>query len=1036
MKGAKGMTLTNFLSLSFLISFFVYVMLGVYILILNTKNILNRLFFMVTFSLSLWAFGFSMCYLTMDYNTAVHWRMFSAAGWTTMFSFLLHFFIILTGTKEILKRRWIYILIYLPAIIFLFVFSLYTDFASKLYNLGYTNFGWITVQSQSIWSHFYNVYYMGCAFISLLLLLNWWKNSKEQDNKKQALMMITSFALSIILGTLTERAVNMYTSMKCPQLAPFLALIPMSAVFFATKKYGLMVPKRTFTAEPGKILNKENKGRIHELMSTGFFVGAMLNFIAQVYFNNKEIKPVMYFSVLLIAIGILLKIIRKIPIRESFRGLLFTITICLTVPLLSFQFISTGSTTIWATPFIYVMICVLFNRRQLMYALGVSVLITQIIVWIKVPNVIVKIDGADYIIRLALISLAICVSHYINQVYISRLVENEDQIKFQKMISNISADLIVVNEANIDEKINSFLKMNGEYFDVDRIIFFSLSKTFKTCEWHKEGMHSSANCIKNMVEQDSKWWKKQMVNNDIINISNVDMLPEDAQYGKKILRDLNAKSFIAIPLKRKGRVLGVLVYISANESLKFKYDHNKLLKILTNILSDSLTKMEAEKEIAFMAYYDSLTGIPNRTLFKNRLEQEIALSKRDRTLVGVIFIDLDSFKLINDTIGHLGGNEVLKEISNRVSACIRKHDCVARFGGDEFLVQVNQVTKLEDIIKISDDILMSISKPITINEQELFTTASMGIAVYPHDGDDTETLIKNADLAMYASKEHGKHQYTLCSEEIKEEVLKKTKITNHLYRAIEKNEFILYYQPQVCTATKKIVGVEALLRWKNHEFGMIPPKVFIPLAEQIGLIDSIGKWVLENACRQNKEWQNAGVPPIRMSVNLAAEQFQDKKLIGFINGVLNETGLDPKYLELEITESTAVDKDYYKYTIQMLNELKALGVSISIDDFGTEYSSLGRLKSLPIDQLKIDMQFVQNISESKKDEAIVKTIIQLAKNLELNVIAEGVEKEEQYEFLKKEMCDEIQGYYFYKPMPVAELETILYNKENVKSLSR
>ena len=304
----------------------------------------------------------------------------------------------------------------------------------------------------------------------------------------------------------------------------------------------------------------------------------------------------------------------------------------------------------------------------------------------------------------------------------------------------------------------------------------------------------------------------------------------------------------------------------------------------------------------------------------------------------------------------------------------------------------------------------------------------MGISIYPYDGDDTETLIKNADMAMYSSKDNGKHQYTICSPKIKEEVLKKTKITNHLYRAIEKNEFMLYYQPQICTDTKEIVGVEALLRWENHEFGMIPPKVFIPLAEQTGLIDPIGKWVLETACRQNKEWQEAGLPPIRMSVNLAAEQFQDKKLISFVNKVLCETKLDAKYLELEITESAAVDKEKYKYTIQMLNELKALGVSISIDDFGTEYSSLVRLKTLPIDQLKIDMQFVQNISESKKDEAIVKTIIQLAKNLELNVIAEGVEKEEQYEFLKREKCDEIQGYYFYKPMPVSELETILYSR--------
>lgn len=1029
------MTITYFLSLLFFVSFCVYVFLGLYILFLNAKSILNRLFFMITFSLCLWAFGFSMCYLTQDYTTAVHWRMFSAIGWTTEFSFLLHFLIVLTERKELIKKHWIYVIIYLPAVIFLFVFSLYSDYAVKLYNLSYTEYGWITVGVTSIWTYIYDVYYI-CFVVTGLLLLGISIKSKNRDKRNQSLIIIASVILAFVLGTVTEVIVNVYTSLRCPQMAPFFCVIPVSATCYATKKYGLMVPESALISEPGKILNKANKSKIHEIMSISFIFGAMLNFIAQFYFNHKDIKSVVYFSLFLFGIGIVLKIIRKMPIRETLRGSFFTITISLTVPILSFEFINSGSTTIWAMPFLYIMICVLFNKRHLLYALAISVLVTQIVVWVKMPTVYVKVDGADYIVRLTLLSVSILVAYYINQIYISRLEENEDQIKFQKLVSNISADLIGLNEYNVDNKIDFFLKMSGEYFDVDRIFFISLSRNFKTFEWFKEGLQPQINTIPNVIVENLRWWKKKTISKDLIFISDIDKLPAEAQKEKKLLNNLNTKSIIAISVKRKGKTLGFLVYISEKETKNLKENHKKLLKILSNILSDGLVKMEAEKEISYMAYYDSLTGIPNRSLFKNRLEQEILLAKRDRTLVGVIFIDLDSFKLVNDTIGHYGGNEVLKEVANRLSACIRKQDCVARFGGDEFLVQVNQVEELDEILKIADDILTSISKPITIKEQEFFTTASMGVAVYPFDGDDTETLIKNADLAMYVSKENGKHQYTLCSKEIKEEALNKTKITNHLYKAIEKNEFVLYYQPQICTATKEIVGVEALLRWNNHEFGMIPPKVFIPLAEQMGLIDPIGKWVLETACHQNKAWQDAGLPHIKMSVNLAAEQFRDQKLISFINRVLNDTGLDAKYLELEITESTAIDKDKYKYTVQMLNELKALGVSISIDDFGTEYSSLGRLKTLPIDQLKIDMQFVQNISESKKDEAIVKTIIQLAKNLELNVIAEGVEKEEQYEFLKREMCDEIQGFYFYKPMPVSEVETILYNQKNMESLSK
>ncbi len=1029
------MTLTYTLSLLFFIAFSVYIFLGLYILHLNMKSTLNRLFFMVTFSLCIWSFAFSMCYLTNDYNTAVLWRMIAAIGWTTIFSFLLHFFMLLTGKSELLRKRWVYILIYLPAVVFASVFCFYFSYAKQLYSLTYSNVGWITIEQTSIWSQLYNVYYIFCTILVIFYLWIWGRKSKATDKKKMSFLMIASFAFSVLLGTLTEMIVNIYTSVQCPQLAPILAIIPISVVCYVTKKYGLLVSKDTFIAEPGKILNKENKGKIHQIMSVSFFIGALLNFISQFYFNRREISSLIYFSIFLFSIGILLQIIRRLPMKEDIKGLFFTVTISVTVPIITFEYISSGSTTVWAAPFLFVMICVVFNKRQLLYALGISAIITQLIVWVKTPTVYVKIDGADYIVRIVLFSIAIWMAHYINQIYINRLKENENQIKFQKMISYISADLIGVNEFNIDDKIDSFLKNSGAYFDLDRIMFVSLSQNFKTYEWYKQGLESAMNFIPSIIENNMKWWKRQLYNKDIVYISDIEMLPVEAAKEKKILEKLNVKSLYAIPMTRKGRALGFLVFISIQEKEIFNDNQKKLLKILSNLLSDGLIKVEAEKEIGYMAYYDSLTGIPNRALFKNRLDQEIALAKRDKTLIGVIFIDLDSFKLINDTIGHFGGNEVLKEVANRLTACTRKQDTVARFGGDEFLVLVNQITETKDIEKIANDILISISKPITIQEQEFFTTASMGISIYPFDGDDTETLIKNADLAMYTSKDNGKHQYTICSLEIKEEVLKKTKITNHLYRAIEKNEFVLYYQPQICTATKEIVGVEALLRWENHEFGMIPPKVFIPLAEQTGLIDPIGKWVLETACRQNKEWQEVGLPPIRMSVNLAAEQFQDKKLISFVNKVLCETKLDAKYLELEITESAAVDKEKYKYTIQMLNELKALGVSISIDDFGTEYSSLGRLKTLPIDQLKIDMQFVQNISESKKDEAIVKTIIQLAKNLELNVIAEGVEKEEQYEFLRKEMCDEIQGYYFYKPMPVSELETILYSRIETECLS-
>jgi diguanylate cyclase (GGDEF)-like protein len=388
----------------------------------------------------------------------------------------------------------------------------------------------------------------------------------------------------------------------------------------------------------------------------------------------------------------------------------------------------------------------------------------------------------------------------------------------------------------------------------------------------------------------------------------------------------------------------------------------------------------------------------------------------------VFFLDLDSFKTVNDTMGHEAGDELLIILANKISQSIRKYDVVGRFGGDEFLILLNNISSSDDILIAAQRVMDIFSAPISINSQEFFITASMGIAVYPQDGENVETMIQHADLAMYNAKAKGKNQFVLCSPILKEEVLRDTKLTNLLYRAMERNELMLYYQPQINLQTQKIVGMEALLRWNTSEYGMVQPNTFIPLAEKTGLINPIGEWVLRTACFQNKAWQDKGFPKIRMAVNLSAVQFRNGKLVSQIQNILSETRMHSKYLELEITESLMISQP--EYIIDVLKDLKKLGASISIDDFGTGYSSLSRLKRLPFDRIKMDMQFVSGIEESEKDRAIAKVIINLAKNMGINVIAEGVETEKQLSFLSQKMCDEIQGFYYYKPMPPEEVEKI------------
>jgi len=588
-------------------------------------------------------------------------------------------------------------------------------------------------------------------------------------------------------------------------------------------------------------------------------------------------------------------------------------------------------------------------------------------------------------------------------------------------------DFVNVNQKNFDEKVNNLLQHIGWFFQVDRAYVFLFNNDEGTMsythEWCRDGIKPEIGTIKNVPLSVFPWWMGKLKNNELVYLEDVNELPDEAEEEKKQLTRQSVKSLISIPIEGNEYIQGFLGIDSVLSVRKWSGNHIRLLKILSNLLADGLLKIKAEKDIEYMAYYDYLTGLPNRSLFMDRLKQTVHMAQRTGKLVGVIFIDLDSFKIVNDTIGHSGGDLLIQQVAQGLVRRLRKMDTVARFSGDEFLVMVSNISKCKDIVTIADNIVKLFEKPFTVSGQEFFVTVSAGVAVYPVDGEDAGTLIKNAELAMYKAKSRGKNQYVLCTDDMKDEMQKNMILSNNLYRALERNELVVYYQPQINLYTGEISGFEALLRWKHPQMGMVSPGVFIPLAERNGLINSIGEWVLRTACIQNKKWQDAGVAHVRMSVNLSVVQFSNPRLIEIVGGILEETGLNPSFLELEITENIAIKE--VNDTADILHKLKKLGVSVSIDDFGTEYSSLSRLKTLPVDRIKIDMQFVKGIESDEKDQAITKVIINLAKSLGLSVLAEGVETDLQKDFLSRNLCDDVQGYYYYKPMPAEDIEAIL-----------
>ena len=453
-----------------------------------------------------------------------------------------------------------------------------------------------------------------------------------------------------------------------------------------------------------------------------------------------------------------------------------------------------------------------------------------------------------------------------------------------------------------------------------------------------------------------------------------------------------------------------------------------LKKAIEKLQDEVLEHEKTQEQIKYIAYHDTLTGLPNRNLLNELLVHSITLAERNNKCMAVLFLDIDGFKMINDSKGHGMGDQILQEVAERLLKTLRKSDVIARHGGDEFIVIIEELDNCSGVELIANKIINCFQEPFHLENQDYFLTTSVGVAVYPADGQTPDMLIKNADIAMYKAKENGKNQYLFCTPVMKDVANETMELSTNLYRAIEKNELELYYQPQLSCHNNQIMGVEALIRWRHPVMGLISPAKFIPIAEKTGLILPIGEWVLRTACQQNKKWQEQGLPKIRMGVNLSLRQFHNNDLLNLVESVLKETKLAPQYLELEITETIAMKEK--SYIINTLNAFRQIGVSIAIDDFGTEYSSLSYLKHLPVDRLKVAMQFIRGIGIDHKDEALAKGIIVLAKSIGMNVIAEGVETKEQLEFLKNHNCDEIQGYYFFKPLAEAEMTKLLitYNK--------
>ncbi len=1007
---------TLFFATLFLIISALSLMLGVNIILAGWKTRVNRLFFVVSILLGLWAFGFSAATVAPNATQCLVWRRVAALGWSMIFAVIIHFALAFTGHDKLLARRWVYGLIYLPAAICTWVFSIYGPMVSAQYNLVKVGSLWVNEQVNNGWDYFFYAYLAASVTVTMVLLYKLWRRSPDESRRRQALALLVSFGAAMLLGTITDLVNSTFWLLPIPQMAPAAFLIPIVAVNHSMRKHSLMVKQDDGELEI--ILNSQTRSSLLFFMAMVLVIGSVLNFITQHLIDGHPLSEVASLSGILLATGLAVVFLRRYRDKNrSLENLMIGIATVI-IPVVILRFTGSAGITIWAFPFIFIMLSMLFNNRRLLVSASITTLLTQAILWTAEPVKNVSVNASDHLMRFGILAMSIWIALYVNQVYVRRLKENADKNRYQKLISDVSAQMVTISAENRQEKMRQAMRQAADCLSANTA-FLCLIST-EGSGWADVTVWNGEETRKCLVRDES-------TNQMLIGILSAGPVTSSKELNgmpqwQEFLEENQFQAVISHPIMLSGACAGFLGLARQNKA-NLRTDQYETVNVLSNIFADSLSRLAAEREIEFMAYHDHLTALPNRLLFNDRTEQAIQLAKRNGSMIAVVFLDLDSFKSLIDTLGHRLGDELIREVARQLQGSVRKSDTVSRFGGDEFLIMLNNMDSRQDIAKVIGSIMALFEEPFQLQGQEFFVTASAGIAVYPQDGENPDMLVKNADIAMYGAKEKGKNQSLFCSEEMKEETRYKARLTNDLYRALDRGEFKVYYQPQLSLKSQGIVGAEALLRWFHPELGLVPPGVFIPLAEKTGLIGTIGDWVLHQACHQASVWQAMGLPPIRMAVNISTNQLHNPQFAEQLRQMLEAHRLAPERLELEVTESVAIREP--AYIIGLLDQLKQVGVQLSIDDFGTEYSSLSRLKQLPVDRIKIDMQFVQGMEKNEKDLAIVKVIILLAKSLRINVIAEGVENAEQLVLLGQEQCDEVQGYYYYKPMPPEELEKVL-----------
>lgn len=1022
------MTIPVVLSIIFGVVATVYLLLGIYAAYLNPSDKTNILFFSMSVTLTIWTFAFSMAINAETLALAIFWRRFAAVGFSLFFAIMLQFAFVLTGHQEYIKRKFVLVLLYLPAIASLLGFTYIPVFSTEQYHIIWTQFGWINESFTNSWKIFFSLYVL--SYSSAALVLIWWWGSKTENRNihRQSRLILISFASSLILSMMTDDFLRiLFVNKNTPQMAPVFIIVPAIMVYYMIRRYGFLNPKQA--DNDVEIFLGQIQEKSINYLANALLLTALINLISTGFLKPEDsMFYSLSFSVFLVLIGLLFQAIQRSGKSVKTKTILNAVLMFVIVPVLTFRYIDTAGVKIWPFVSILIILSLVFDSSLVQITLGISIVLTQIAIWIIKPEVSLVIDGTYHFVRFGLYLIAIWFAWFFRKILQNKLRENTDHISLQRIVTSISSDFIKVTDFDLEQKTEAALSQIGVFLGLSRAYIY-INNPAKACDTMiKHSFWYDHNLFIDDAEPDLQISQnaypeliKHILGGQTISISNLNTsdLPVTQELAR--LTGSFESACVVIPINIKDDIYGFVCFDTDRRTSVWPESQLAAFTIFANVFSNAYERIMHEREVTKLAYFDHLTNLPNRNLFRDKIDQTIQRIGQKERIFAVVFLDMDAFKSVNDSIGHDGGDALLTKVTAQLRGLIRPGDTLSRFGGDEFLLLLDNLLSVGDIRVFLDRIFTAFARSYRVCERDFVITASAGIAVFPYDGRDAESLIKHADIAMYQAKNQGKNQYTFCTADMKDDIIWKMNLTNSLFNALAQDEFKVFYQPKIDAKSQQVTGAEALLRWFHPVYGAVSPGVFVPLAEQNGLIEEIGKWVLQTACKQCYEWQISGMSEFKIAVNVSILQLRNPSFVDIVSEIIRDTKIDAANLELEITESATVEEPVY--IVRVLENLKALGLSISIDDFGTQYSSLSRLAEMPIDTLKIDMHFVHRIGHTPKDNAIVRAIIRMAHSLDLRVISEGVETAEQLDYLTLNHSDELQGFLYSKPLPADEFES-------------